>query len=467
MSEPSYSHVDEREPLTRAPTYASQTGDVVDEPPPTYGEAIHTHDGPVLTGGRVPPTIQAGGHSYVSRPLEEMIPEEPNQTPRPNTPPRPTRIKLDINSKGCLLKSVGGFVFVGFVVAGIGGTFRFDEIVSRLIFSGTQYVSEISNPTPPIASNATIQQNKDYFLIYVIIGMLIAFPFFLCGTLVVIPWLFGIPSEAFKMSASEAQRRRTQRGNKARKGRLWTSCCGLIIVYWTLVGLLLWGILHLGDTKLVSTYNQETQHTVGNYVQLNRNASALLYSPSGKLFGNVNFNEGSLSWTMQINGASGNLTEIIYSGVTYSADPDEIHLTAYCSDHGTNGSGNGTRLCFTGNLLPYYLSLSPVKHYPGEFQGNINLTLFANQSNTFNNSPSVDLYTSRLQYQGIGHTYPPVGQWYVNNTVILTVLWNMTSNRACDGLRVILAENVEVLSWSVLGIVWKWWNLWADGGGCT
>jgi hypothetical protein len=397
-----------------------------------------------------------------------MIPEEPDQSPPPNNPPRPTT-KWNTGSESWLLKSVGGFVFVGFVVAGIGGTFRFDEIVLRLIYSGTQYVSEISNPTPPTASNTTIQQNKDYFFISVIVGMLIAFPFFLCGTLILIPRMFGIPSDAFKMSASEARARRTQRRDKPRKGRLWTSCCGLIIVYWALVGLLLWGVMHLGDTKLVSTFNQEAQQSAGNYVQLNRgqNPSALLYSPSGKLLGNVNLNEGSLSWTMQINGASGNLTEIIYSGVTYLTDPDEIHLTAYCSYHGTNGSADGTRLCFTGNLLPYYLSLSPVKHYPGELQGNINLTLFANQSNTFNNSPSVDLYTSRLQYQGIGHTYPPVGQWYVNNTVILTVLWNMTSNRACDGLRVILAENVEMLSWSVLGIVWKWWNLWADNGGCT
>jgi hypothetical protein len=132
MSTPHYTHDNEREPLTRAPTYASRISDVTDEPPPTYGEAIHSHDGPALVGNRIPPTIEEEGHSYVVRPLEELTPEEPQQN-------RPTNTLQGGFSKTATLKgnnllgSVGGCMLVGFIIAGIGGTFRFVEMKVMLI----------------------------------------------------------------------------------------------------------------------------------------------------------------------------------------------------------------------------------------------------------------------------------------------------------------------------------------------
>jgi hypothetical protein len=328
-------------------------------------------------------------------------------------------------------------------------------------------VSGYSNPSPPMASTATIGTDKINLFICMIVGMLIAWPFALCFGLIIHPRLFGFPKDVMKVSPTEAQRRwGAGRRRQVAKARCWTMCCGLSVLLWGVVGVILWGVLHLGDTKLVSTFADQSRLLGGNYVQLNRDRTgpSVLYSPSGKVLGNVGFTESTLSWTMQINDSSVNLTQIIYSGITNTLNPDEIHLTASCrSNVGTNSTG----LCFTGTLLPYDISLTPRKSHPGEYQGSLNVTLEAGQNVTFNNSVFANLSTSTFLYQGIGHAYPPVGQWYVGNTLILGVLWNITGNRACDGLRINLAKNSEVLSWSVLGIVWKWWKLWADNGGCT
>jgi hypothetical protein len=309
----------------------------------------------------------------------------------------------------------------------------------------------------------TIHFDKINFFICMIVGMLMAWPFALCLGLVIDPRVFGLPKDATKVSRIE---RGAGRRRQVAKARCWTMCCGLNVLYWGVVGVILWGVLHLGDTKLVSTFADQSRLLGGNYVQLNKDQTghSILYSPSGRVLGDVSFTEGSLSWTMQINDSSVNLTQIIYSGVTPTNGPDEIQLTASCRP---SVGDNSTRLCFTGTLLPYDISLVPRKSHPGEYQGILNLTLKAGQNDTFNNSMFVSLSTSTSLYQGIGHTYPPVGQWYVGNTLILGVLWNITENRACDGLRINLAKNSEVLSWSVLGIVWNWWKVWADNGGCT
>jgi hypothetical protein len=132
MSAPHYTHDNEREPLTRAPTYASQSSDITDEPPPTYGEAIHSHDGPVLAGSRIPPTIEEEGHSYVVRPLEEMTPEEPPQNRPTNTVQGGFSKPVTLKGNN-LLGSLGGCMLLGFIVAGIGGTFRFVEMIVMLI----------------------------------------------------------------------------------------------------------------------------------------------------------------------------------------------------------------------------------------------------------------------------------------------------------------------------------------------
>jgi hypothetical protein len=184
--------------------------------------------------------------------------------------------------------------------------------------------------------------------------------------------------------------------------------------------------------------------------------------------GDVIFAQNNPNWTMTISGTNGsvNLHEIVYTTTPNSINPAKF--TGFCRTN-PNSSTNEDNVCFTGSLLPIDLSwaTTSTRSHPGEYQDSLNITLASNHSGAFNTSGSgTNISTSRVLYQGIGLSLPPLGQWYLNSSTILHVFWNSTQKRACDGLKINLSNDNEVAAWSVLGVVWAWWKVWGENGGC-
>jgi hypothetical protein len=303
--------------------------------------------------------------------------------------------------------------------------------------------------------------------------MTIAWPFSMGLLLVCCPRLFGLPSQAFDSSWSTTARERWQAQHQGHKTRNRNHCCGaycgITILYWAIVGVVIWGVLHLADVELDNSFNTYSHNDwAGKYVLLQKTfngSSAFIYSSTGVLLGEAIFIQGFQSWTMALNGTEGlaDLKEIIYNETSNSTDA--LQFTGFC-----HPGGNSTNICFSGDLLPIDISVqdSDSRYDPGEYVQSLNITLSSNGTETFNtSSQTANLSTSRLLYQGIGLTLPPLGEWYLNSATILHVLWSTGSNTACDGLRINISSNYEVASWSLFGIIWEWWKSWGESGGCS
>jgi hypothetical protein len=334
-------------------------------------------------------------------------------------------------------------------------------------------VTNYSNPTPPSTSPAAIDHDQSYFYIYTLLGTIITWPFLMGLLLVFFPRLFGLPSQAFDSSWSTAARERWQiqhQGQKARnRNRCCGAYCGLTILYWGIVAVAIWGVIHLANVELDNSFNTYSHDDwAGKYVLLQKTfngSSASIYSSTGVLLGEVVFTQGFQSWTMALNDTEGpvDLKEIVYN--ENSNDTDALQFTGSCRP-GVNSSNT----CFSGNLLPIDIAVqdSGSKYNRGEYVQSLNITLSSNRTETFNtSSQTANISTTRLLYQGIGLSLPPLGEWYLNSATILHVLWSTGSNRACDGLRINLSSDYEVVSWSLFGIIWEWWKSWGESGGCS
>jgi hypothetical protein len=287
------------------------------------------------------------------------------------------------------------------------------------------------------------------------------------------PRLFGLPGKAFDpnwSSQAREQWRSKHQDNKRNRNRCCGAYCGLTVVYWGIVAVTIWGVLHLADERLISSFNNNSRDDwAGKYVLLQKTfdgSTASFYSSTGVPLGDVVFTQEFERWTMEFgNGTVGSigLKEVVYN--LNSNYTSAMNLTGSCQSN----ANTSNHTCFTGGLLPIDFSenMPSDKSYPGEFQHSLDLTMTSNQTGGFNTSSSIiDVFTLRTLYQGIGLTLPPLGEWYLNSTTILHVFWSTDSNRACDGLRINLSSEFEVASWSIFGIIWEWWKQWGENGGC-
>ena len=346
-----------------------------------------------------------------------------------------------------------------------------------LMFSGANYVNSYANPTPPIASPTQVSINKTIFLIYMIVWTLIAYPFTFAFLLIATPRIFGLPPEISRASAvPTAVRAGTQQSHKHIRNKCCGLYCGLTALYFAIIGVTIWGVLYLAEVKLQRTMTLfEAEDWAGNYVVVQKTSGgsvASYYSPSGTQLGSVSFGDASNGWTMDVSGVPNNFQHFFYSN---PGEETPITVNATCNinaDRASNSTSNGDTAstpCLTGELVEGPIPYNPgTGHRPvAEYFNNINLTIFPppNSADSNNTLSPATVWTNEDYYQGIGLQYPPLGSWYLNSTEILQIMWSLNSSRACDGMRINLSKDQEVIAWPILGIVWEWWMLWGEGQG--
>jgi hypothetical protein len=331
--------------------------------------------------------------------------------------------------------------------------------------SGMDYVNVYANPTPPTSLPDSSDGVKMMFMIWVIAWGIIAYPFLFMFLLLVFPKIFGLPK--IKDKAANAQSMWRERQSHKARNKCCGMYCGLTVVYFAVVALVLWGTLFLANAKLTQTFVLfSAEDWAGNYVIVEKSfngSTTLLFSHQGTLLGDVLFNEVSAGWTMDINSTAENVQKFTFTNST----KDTPVFNATCRAPSTNISYS----CFSGGLEnePALHTTEPGDHPAEEYDNSLNVTMSAISNSTFLNISSNvwNVWTSFEEYQGIGLKYPPLGTWYVNTTPILEVIWSVTSGRACDGLLINLSKDHEILAWPIVGMIWEWWKQWGEAGGCS
>ena len=326
-------------------------------------------------------------------------------------------------------------------------------------------MNNFSDPTPPTALPAAADTTKTIFIIWVIVWGLIAYPFLFAFLLLVTPQLFTLPkiTDEPETGTPSWQKRREKTSR-----RCCGIYCGLTVLYFGIVAVVLWGTLFLADAKLNQTYELFSAETwAGNYVVVEKtfdSSTTSLFSKSGVKLGDVVFTEFLNGWTMDINGTTDVVERIVYSNATNTSP---ILFNATCRAASTNGSRVP---CLAGSLDP------PFPYYPGqghrpvaEYDSPINITISPlNNSASFNiSSGDSILWTEYPEYQGIGGKYPPLGSWYLDISEVLEVVWSPNGTRACQGLVMNLSKDNELLAWPIVGLIWEWWGQWGQNGGCS
>ena len=343
--------------------------------------------------------------------------------------------------------------------------------------SGVNYVNSYANPTPPTASPDQITKNKTIFLIYVVVWTLIAYPFTFAFLLIVTPQLFGLPNDVSRAAAvPTALRAGTRQSQKHIRNKCCGWYCSLTALYFAVIGVTIWGVLHLADVKLRRSLTLfEAEDWAGNYVIVQKTFSgsvASYYSQSGTKLGDISFADVSNGWTMDVTGGPENLQHFSYSDFG-SGTP--ITVTATCQISSPSNVSNGTfksnstsSLCLTGQFHQDPIPYNPgTGHRPvAEYFNDLNLTISPPNSTESNNTfGATTVWTNQNYYQGIGLLYPPLGSWYLNTTEILEIIWSPNSTRACDGIRINLSKDHEEVAWPILGVIWEWWKKWGEGQG--
>jgi hypothetical protein len=306
--------------------------------------------------------------------------------------------------------------------------------------------------------------NKDKFLGYTIGGMLFAYPFFFLTLLVGRPQMFSLPRRHFTEPTRLSQSLGPEQARKKRNHCMGI-CCGLSALYVIIVVMALWGTIHLAGTRLDGyMVSYASEDWAENFILLGKTwngSSAAFYSPTGIKLGDIGFSDSTINWRISLN--NNTISTIIYS------DPDQtqnIQLTAFCRSD-TNETSQ-TRSCITGSLTndPVKSAKGPVGPPSGEFAGDFNLTLSSpNRTDIFNST--IHLRAGNSDYQGIGKKYAPLGYWYLGSAPVIHIIWNSTQNRACDGLRINLSKQYQSEGFTLVGMVWEWWKVWAQNGDCS
>jgi hypothetical protein len=347
-----------------------------------------------------------------------------------------------------------------------------------LIFSGMNYVNSLADPGPPTASPTQISTNKTIFLIYMIVWALIAYPFTFSFLLIATPQLFGLPSDITRASAvPTALRAGTRQSQKHIRNKCCGWYCGLTALYFGVIAVTIWGVLYLANVKLQRTMTLfQAEDWAGNYVVVQKTSSgsvASYYSRNGTQLGAISFADASSGWTMDVTGGPESIQNFVYSD---SKDGTPLTVNATCqisnTSTGSNSTSNSSIIsvpCLTGGFYEDPIPYNPgTNHRPvAEYFNNINLTIFPPRNSPDSSDPfsPATVWTNGLYYQGIGLRYPPLGSWYLNTTEILQIIWSSNSTRACDGMRINLSKDHEVIAWPILGIIWDWWMLWGEGQG--
>lgn len=416
-----------------------------DEPLPTYRQAL---------------LDRAKDSRQTTTPLRHLSPI--NLVP--DNEPRPTAIGAEARRKPTRVAVFAFFMILGFAIA-VGGISRYDIFLFKIDNSGYRYVRDFSNPSPPYASLEAIVSDKKRFLGYTIAGTMFAYPFLFLTLLVSKPQIFTLPRRHFSDPAPLSQRLGEAQARKKRNHCMGI-CCGLSALYVIIVVMGIWGTIHLAGTRLDAVMEgYANEDWAANYILMAKTwngSSAQVFSPTGINLGDVSFSDAAQNWTMSLSNST-------ISAITYS-DPNKtqaVQLTAFCLKN--IAEPTKTENCITGALAndPVKSTKGPIGPPSGEFSGDFNLTLSSPKNSLSSFNGTIHLRAGTSDYQGIGKNYAPLGYWYWNSTPIIHVIWNSTQNRACDGLRVNLSKQYEDAGLTLVGIVWEWWKLWSQNGGCA
>jgi len=362
---------------------------------------------------------------------------------------------------------LGFCAIIGFAIVIAGITRLASVVLEANRPSGYHYVTGFSNPSPPYASLDDINTNKSRFLGYTIGGTVYAYPWFFLLLLVSVPQMFCLPRKTFTDPAARAQAQGMEEAQRHKKGHYCMGiCCGLSALYVTIVVMALWGTIHLAGTRLDAVMEGYAKEDwAGKFILMEKTwngSTATFYSPLGTNLGEIEFSEVALNWSMSLNNNTINTINYLDANSTVQG----IQLTAFCR-HDTNNTSQ-KQSCIFGSLTndPPKSTKGPAGPPSGEFQGDLNLTLSSpNRPDILNTT--IHLSAGNSDYQGIGKNYAPLGYWYLDTAPVIHVIWNSTQNRACDGLRINLSQEYEDEGLALVGMVWEWWKLWSENGGCS
>jgi hypothetical protein len=232
-----------------------------------------------------------------------------------------------------------------------------------------------------------------------------------------------------------------------------------------LIGLAVWGTLRIASSKLQAGLDAfENQSWAGDMVLLQASfngSNGSILSRDGNPIGNLSFASTAMEWTIDFQSSLEPFQSIVYQNLSFNS----FGVTKLLSFNATCFTPNNTLIpCLSGLLQiepPYNPNVQQINY--NTF--NLTMTSLTNQLNFPSNALA---WTSGPNFQGIyPNNLPPLGSWYVDNNVVLQMIWSPNGDRACEGLIVNLSQTYAVIAWPILGVIWGYWIEWGISGGCN
>jgi len=329
-----------------------------------------------------------------------------------------------------------------------------------LILSGVMYVNSFVPVVPPTATYTSDGQLKLEFIIFLTVGSILLYP--------VIVLRYGICSWIATRVGNN--RRQSQNLPQAQKRKTTISLLFSVIYFGGLIAAIL-GTLQLAKTRQRNSYSVYTSQPWSNkYVVLDDPSSNSFYSTTGARLGFLNVIErngfSGLAMVQIDEGSMSNTTVQMINYPLYFP----MQFTATCQ---STSNSSVIDNCVSGNFInqpaPGYFGVFDPSLQMPDYSGFLNLSVQSPNPLAFlNHTANPNVWTTSLEYQGIGGLYAPLGQWYVDNVTGLEVGWSLGDGGPCDGLQINLSEDYEEISWILVGIIWQWWVYWTQNwGSCS
>jgi hypothetical protein len=314
-----------------------------------------------------------------------------------------------------------------------------------------QYIYNNSNPSPPTAqtsndSSQVLTTRRNFFSLF-LVGVGLLYPVLSIFLLGWAPQLFGFPASVCNrhpQSTQECVERLTVRNS--RRVRSYGACAAIALVYWGLTGMTIFLVLHVADSEAVRIYNSQDPW-VAKFLILSQPqpTTGYLYTRDGGQLGFADYTWNAQTFGLEIQASD----PLIKTQASLSNTSDPHTMNATCRSTG--------QVCLTADW-PNDRTWKREIASTAELLSNYTLTVHLNNT-TF----TLDATTT--SYQGIGMTLAPLGTWYytANATPAVQVLWAISPNRACDGLKLNMNNGDE--AWIIATWIWRWWYVWGTSTG--
>jgi hypothetical protein len=245
------------------------------------------------------------------------------------------------------------------------------------------------------------------------------------------------------------------RPSQQRTSKIQLKKYSIIVLYFGILVAAIVGTNNLANTRQRNAYDvYSPQDWSGSYIVLSP-FSNLVYSSAGVNQGEFDATSKYSGWTVKYNIRGSIIAFIDYSG----SSPTKFNASCFPTLSYQNYS-----ICSLGGFVE-----QPIPNTEGhsnsdprkpEFTGYLNLTITTLHHFPITYSSKSNVWTSPQAYQGIGGVYLPLGEWYLNNSILLQVMWMTGEGGPCGGLQINLSEEYESTAWILAGIIWQWWYQW-------